>query len=162
MSIHDRSTFAQAKRHRCRRKRIASLTLTDPDLLELSKSDYHNPHPPPLKPYVKPQAYDTLHDLRVFIAEWSKDCGPIICWPHTLPELHDEASNNGEEDEWKRDMKYKVRQGLTALGELKALFLVLPKDPWMVRDIWCQAFELAGEIHRGLACIQAYLAVCGD
>ena len=59
-------------------------------------------------------------------------------------------------------MKYKVRQGLTALGELKALFLVLPKDPWMVRDIWCQAFELAGEIHRGLACIQAYLAVCGD
>jgi hypothetical protein len=155
-------TLAHANFHRLRRKRIASLTLSDPDILDLSKADYHNPHPPPIKPYVKPQAYDNLYDLRVFIALWSKDCGPIICWPHTLQLQYEEALKNDEEEEWKDDMKDKIRQGFTALADLKSLFLVLPKDPWMVRDIWCQAFELAGDIHRGLACIQAHLAVCGD
>ena len=85
-------------------KRIASLTSTDPDILELSKPDYHNPHPPPIMPYVQPQAYDNLHDLRVFIALWSKEYGPITCWPHTLQELHEDAMENDKEQEWHRDL----------------------------------------------------------
>jgi hypothetical protein len=145
-----------------RLKCIASLTLSDPNIFDLSKADYHNPHPPPIKPYVKPQAYDNLHNLCMFLANWSKDCGPVICWPHTLQILHDQALENNEEEEWKDNMKDKVRQGLTVLCELKALFLVLPEDPWMVQDLWCQVFKLAGEIHRGLAFIQMHLAVCGD
>jgi hypothetical protein len=137
--------------------------LTDPDILELSKSEYHNPHPPPIQPYIQPQAYDNLHDLRVFIANWSKEFGPILGWPHTLQELYEEAVENDEEEEWYGDLKDKVRQGLTALNELKALFLELPtQTPWMIRDIWCQAFELSGELHRGIACVQAHLAMCED
>jgi hypothetical protein len=106
--------------------------------------------------------YNYLHDLRVFVALWSKDLGLIVCWPHTLQMLHDEALVNNDEEEWKDDLKDKIRQGLMGLNDLKVLFMELPKDPWMVRDIWCQAFELAGEIHRGIACIQAHLAVRGD
>ena len=154
-------TIAHAKFHCCRRRRIASLTLTDPDIVEMSKADYSNPHTPPLKPYAQ-QVYKDLHDIRVFIANWSEECGPVVCWPHTLQVLHDLALKEDEEEEWRDDMKDKVRQGLKALGHLKALFLELPHDRWMVRDMWCQAFELAGEIHRGIACIQAHLAVRGD
>jgi hypothetical protein len=99
----------------------------------------------------------------VFIALWSKDYGPILCWPHILQELHREAVEEDDEEEWRGELNDKVRQGMNALGELKSLFLELPTHtPWMIRDIWCQAFELAGEIHRGIACIQAHLAMYED
>jgi hypothetical protein len=66
-------------------------------------------------------------------------------------------------EEWYEELDDKVRRGLGALYELKALFLELPtRTPWMIRDIWCQAFELAGEIHRGIACIQAHIGLCGS
>jgi hypothetical protein len=112
---------------------------------------------------VQSQAYDNLYDLRVFIALWSKEYGPIACWPHTLQELHEEAMENDEEEEWRRDLNDKVRQGLTALADLKALFVELPTTtPWVIRDIWCQAFELSGEIHTGIACVKAHLATFED
>jgi hypothetical protein len=156
-------TVTDAKCRHYRRKRIESLTSTDPDILELSKPDYRNPHPPPIVPYVQPQTYDYIYDVRVCIAHWSKEYGPVDCWPHVLRELHEEAVENDDEEEWHRDLKDKMRQGLTVLRELRALFLELPTNtPWMIRDIWCQAFELAGEVHRGIACIQAHLAMYED
>jgi hypothetical protein len=110
-----------------------------------------------------PKEYDILYDVRKFIASWSKAYGPIACWPHTLQVLHDDAVERGGEEEWYWELKDKVRQGLTGLGDLKGLFLELPTHtPWIIRDIWSQAFELAGEFHKGIACIQAHLAMYGD
>jgi hypothetical protein len=156
-------TPTYAKWRHCRRKRIESLTSTDPEILELSKTEYHNPHhphPAPIEPYIEPEAYRQLHELRAFIARWSKDWGPITGWPHTLKELHGEAVERNDVEEWYEELDDKVRRGLGALYELKALFLELPtRTPWMIRDIWCQAFELAGEIHRCIACIQAHIAL---
>lgn len=136
---------------------------TDPEILELSKTKYDNPHPAPIEPYVPPPVYETLHHLRVFIARWSKEWGPITGWPDTLKELHGYAVQTNKVEEWYEDLEEKVRRGLGALSELKVLFLELPtREPWMIRDIWCQAFELAGEIHRGIACIQAHIALCDE
>jgi len=114
----------------------------------------HNPHPAPLKPYVEPTAYEIMFEVRAFIIVWSKDWGPTWCWPRTLPRLRQEALLTCTEDEWKCEVTEKILQGLGALGDLKRMYEVLPKDPWMVRDLWSQAFTLACEIQAGLACLQ--------
>jgi hypothetical protein len=99
----------------------------------------------------------------MFIAHWSREYGPIAAWPHTLQLLHDEAAENGGEQEWNQDLKDKVRQGLTGLAGLKELFLELPTSTrWIVRDVFCQALELATDLQRGIACIQTHLAMYGD
>lgn len=142
-----------------RRKRIESLTSGDPWILDLSKPEYHNPLPPPV-PHIHTRAEKDLFDLRVFITEWSKDYGAIDSWPHTLKELYEEALEEKDEEEWFEELKEKVRVGLEHLSELRALFVVLPDGkPWVVRNVWCQAFELSGQIQRGIACIQAHLAM---
>jgi hypothetical protein len=147
-----------------RRKRIACLiTSTDPEVVQLSKPDYHDPHSPLTQSFIQPKEYEDLFAIRMFIATWSQEFGPIASWPHTLQILYDEVVDNDGDKEWCGDLKEKVRQGLTALNDLKSLFLELPtNNKWMVRDIWCQAFELAGELHRGTASIQAHLAMYGD
>jgi hypothetical protein len=63
----------------------------------------------------------------------------------------------GKEKLWRADMVGKAEQGTSMLRDLKGLFKVLPSDPWQVRDLWCQGFELAEDIQAGLACIQAHV-----
>jgi hypothetical protein len=129
----------------------------------MSKAEHHNPHPPLTEPWVQPKEYEFLFDIRMFIVNWSREYGPIASWPHTLELLYDKSVEIGGEEEWREDLNDKVRQGLTALCNLKALFLELPThSKWMVRDIWCQAFELAAELQRGIACIQTHLAMYGN
>jgi hypothetical protein len=136
--------------------------MPDPEIHDLLRPEHHNPHLRPLKPYVEPKAYDDLCEARVFLVDWTKDYGPVVCWPHALIVLRKEALESDEEDEWKEELKDKVRQGLMTLSGLRGLFIELPKSPWMIRDTWCQAFDLAGEIQQGIACIQAHLAMFGD
>jgi hypothetical protein len=137
-----------------------SLTSTDPDILE---PEYHHPHRPLNEYYIQPKECKILFDIRMFICIWSRDFGPIACWPHSLQLLHDEAAENGAGEKWRGDLKDKVRQGLMGLGDLKDLFLELPTDTkWMVQYIWSQAFDLAMELQNGIACLQTHLALYGD
>lgn len=88
---------------------------------------------------------------------WKGDWGPVACWPFVIEKLYKEALANSAVDEWEENMKDKIRKGRIGLDELKSLFMELTKDPWMVRDLWCQAFDLASEIHEGVACVHAQL-----
>jgi hypothetical protein len=54
-------------------------------------------------------------------------------------------------------MTGKVDQGKAMISRLKGMFKDLPRDPWMVRDMWCQAFDLLEQIQEGLACLQAHM-----
>jgi hypothetical protein len=99
----------------------------------------------------------------MFICSWSRDFGPVDCWPHTLQLLHDEAVENGAGEKWRGDLKDKVRQGLKGLNNLKDLFLELPTETkWIVRYIWSQAFDLAMELQKGIVSLQTHLAMYGD
>jgi hypothetical protein len=124
-----------------------------------SEPDNENPHPAPIRPYVEPKAYDTLYDIRHFIASWNKEWGPVACWPPIICKLHEDAFRTNTEGEWKYDMEQKSFEGLWALGEIRKLFIELPRDPWQVRDLWCQAFDLASEIQAGVACLRAHISM---
>ena len=93
---------------------------------------------------------------------WKDDWGPVACWPFVIENLYKEALAQDAVDEWEEDLKDKIRKGHIALDELKSLFMDLTKDAWMVRDLWCQAFDLVSEIHEGVACVRAQLKLYSD
>jgi hypothetical protein len=58
---------------------------------------------------------------------------------------------------WRLDLLGKAEQGKVFLNRMKGMFKELPSDPWIVRDLWCQAFELTEQIQAGLACLHAHI-----
>jgi len=76
--------------------------------------------------------------------------------------MHEHAVDANSQGEWKCDMLDKASEGLTALAQIRGLFVELPQDPWQVGDLWCQAFDLASEIQGGVACLHAHVAMYGD
>jgi hypothetical protein len=70
---------------------------------------------------------------------------------------YNQCAAAGNVREWRADMAGKADQGHVVIGRLKGMFRLIPKDPWVVRDLWCQALELFEQIQAGLACLQAHL-----
>src|SRR5215471_5337422 len=126
---------------------ITNLTSTGPSILQ---PEY----------YVQPKEYETLFNIRIFIAHWSRDFGPTDSWPHALLLLREKVVENCGGVEWRRELKDKVEQGLRRLSILKNLILELSiETEWVVRYIWSQAFDLAMELQKGIACLQVHLAM---
>jgi hypothetical protein len=72
-----------------------------------------------------------------------------------------QSINDNKEKDWRNDMTGKADQGKVMVGRLKGMFKDLPRDPWMVRDMWCQAFELLEQILERCPCskIMMWLAI---
>src|SRR5215471_1014037 len=135
---------------------IANPTSTGPSILQ---PEYRPPLRPVNEYYVQLKEYETLFNIRMFIACWSRDFGPTDSWPQTLQLLR-EIVENCEGVEWRRELKDKVQQGLRRLSILKNLILELSiNTEWVVRYIWSQAFDLAMELQKGIACLQVHLAM---
>jgi len=115
-----------------------------------------NPHPPPTH-CVDNAAQRELFKVRRFLRNWTSEWGPVACWPTFIMTELKESVLTGKEKDWRGDMTGKSEQGKVMVGQLRGMFKVLPQDPWMVRDFWCQAFDLLEQIQAGIACLQAHM-----
>jgi hypothetical protein len=116
-----------------------------------------NPHNPPIAPLMNKISYQQMYSHRRFLTKWTKKWGPVSNWPSVIMEELEQCRKSGEEREWRRDMLAKLEQGRFVVTQLKAMFIVLPDDPWQVRDLWLQSVELLEHIQGGIACLVAHL-----
>src|SRR5215471_1490422 len=136
---------------------ITNPTSTGPSILQ---PEYRPPPCSVNEHHVQLKEYETLFNIRMFIACWSRDFGPTDSWPHTLLLLREKVAESCKGVEWRRELKDKVQQGLRRLSILKNLILELSiETEWVIRYIWSQAFDLAVELQKGIACLQVHLAM---
>jgi hypothetical protein len=81
----------------------------------------------------------------------------VSCWPTFIMTEYKQCVRDNKVKDWRGDMTGKADQGKAMISRLKGMFKDLPRDPWMVRDMWCQAFDLLEQIQEGLACLQAHM-----
>jgi hypothetical protein len=117
-----------------------------------------NQHTPPFAPVVN-DAYRQMFAYRRFLTRWTREWGPVVCWPTFIMQELQEREKLGEQKEWRQDMLGKAEQGRVIVSQLKGMFNVLPSDPWQVRDLWLQACDISEHIQAGIACLNAHLDI---
>ena len=91
---------------------------------------------------------------------WTREWGSIDFFEFHIVDSYQRAIEDSGPNFslWVSKIRSKLNRGRSILEKLKeVLTLELPLDRDRVEDLWRQAFELAAQLHRGLALLEVWL-----